>query len=236
MVARREALGRGFDEQLDLGEDVDLVWRLHDAGWQVRYDPTVEVAHEHRATPTAWYRRRVAYNESVVPLLRRHPERLPVLFLSPAAALAWGAALGGMATPVAILGAVRAIRLRRAVAGRLPRAARWALDTALDTTAREAHDLGRALAGPWLAVVPLLGRRRVALLLAAMIARDWRDDRPSMDPISYAALRLADESARGAGIWLACLRARDFRALLPRRPPSASGRQVRVSQRSHRAL
>ncbi len=39
MVARREALGAGFDEALHLGEDVDLVWRLHDAGWQVRYGP-----------------------------------------------------------------------------------------------------------------------------------------------------------------------------------------------------
>jgi hypothetical protein len=30
---------------------------------------------------------------------------------------------------------------------------------------------------------------------------------------------VADESARGAGTWLECLLARDFRALRPRRPP-----------------
>jgi hypothetical protein len=52
-----------------------------------------------------------------------------------------------------------------------------------------------------------------------MIVRDWLTDRPALDPLSYAALRLADESSRGAGIWLGCLRARDFRGLLPRRPP-----------------
>ena len=40
-----------------------------------------------------------------------------------------------------------------------------------------------------------------------------------LDPLSYAALRIADESSRGLGIWLGCVRARDFRALLPRRPP-----------------
>ena len=75
MVARSEALGRGFDEDLTLGEDVDLVWRLYDAGWQVRYDPRTHVAHHDRLDPVAWYRRRVAYNESVAPLLRRHPRR-----------------------------------------------------------------------------------------------------------------------------------------------------------------
>ena len=48
MVARRDALEAGFDEDLSLGEDVDLVWRLHDAGWRLRYDPRMTVAHEAR--------------------------------------------------------------------------------------------------------------------------------------------------------------------------------------------
>jgi len=58
-----------------------------------------------------------------------------------------------------------------------------------------------------------------------MTVRDWLADRPTLDPVSYAGLRLADESSRGAGIWLGCLRARDFRALLPRRPPPPSQRE-----------
>jgi mycofactocin system glycosyltransferase len=235
MVARRDALGAGFDEALHLGEDVDLVWRLHDAGWQVRYDPRVAVAHEDRVHPGAWYRRRVAYNESVAPLLRRHPERVPVLFLSAIAAFAWGAALGGAPAPVVVLTAVRAARLRRTLAGRLPDAGAWGARAAVDVTVREARDLGRAMAGPWapfalaaLAVSRGKRRRPLALRLAApiavMTARDWLADRPNLDPMSYAALRLADESSRGAGIWLGCLRARDFRALLPRRPPPPSRR------------
>jgi hypothetical protein len=224
MLARREALGDGFDEGLVLGEDVDLVWRLHDAGWQVRYDPAVVVSHEDRVRPVAWLRRRVAYNESVAPLLTRHPERVPVLFLSPVAALAWGAALGGLPAPVVVLAAVRAMRLRRSLGDRLPGAGIWAARVAFETTANEARDLARALAGPWAPVAPIAGRRRLALLLAAMIVRDWLADRPALDPLSYAALRLADESSRGIGIWLGCLRARDLRALLPRRPPAPSRR------------
>jgi mycofactocin system glycosyltransferase len=242
MVARREALGRGFDEELTLGEDVDLVWRLHDAGWRVRYDPRVAVAHEDRVRPAEWYRRRVAYNESVAPLLRRHPERVPVLFFSPLAAFTWAAALAGSAAPVVVLAGIRAARLRTALAGRLPGAGAWAARAALETTLREARDLARGVAGPWapfalaaLAATRGARRRGIAVRLGALVGAialgDWLTDRPALDPLSYAALRIADESSRGVGIWLGCVRARDFRALLPRRPPPASRRHAAAGRR-----
>ena len=230
MVARRDALGAGFDEDLTLGEDVDLVWRLHDAGWHVRYEPRTFVAHEDRIDPISWYRRRVAYNESVAPLLSRHPERLPALFVSPLPALGWVAWLSGSWPALAGLTAIRAVSLSRTVSGRLPGVGAWAARAAVGATIREGRELGRALAGPWspfaLAVLAASRSRglagRLGALLAAGIAADWLEDRPGLDPLSYAVLRLADESARGAGIWVACIRACDFRALLPRRPPPPS--------------
>ena len=232
MVARREALGAGFDEALTLGEDVDLVWRLHDAGWQVRYEPRASVAHEDRVDPIAWYRRRVAYNESVAPLLSRHPERVPALFVSPQAALGWGAWLNGWWPLLAGLTGLRATRLSRSVSKRLPRVGAWAARAAVETTLREARDLGRAVSGPWapFAIAAMCASRdrglarRLAALLALMIVAGWLEDDPPLDPLSYGALRLADESARGVGIWVACVRARDFRALLPRRAPPPSRR------------
>lgn len=235
MLARRDALGHGFDEGLVLGEDVDLVWRLHDAGWQVRYDPAVAVAHEDRVRPVAWLRRRVAYNESVAPLLTRHPERVPVLFLSPPAALAWAAGLGGGSlVPLLALTGVRASRLRRTLGGYIPHAGTRAGRISVEITVREGRDLARALAGPWapfaFAAFLAAGPRRrgmaerLGALLTAMALGDWLTDRPSLGPFRYGALRLADEATRGVGIWLGCLRARDFRGLLPRRPPPAGRR------------
>ncbi|HET6910737.1 MAG TPA: glycosyltransferase, partial [Mycobacteriales bacterium] len=45
-----EAIG-GFDPSLRFGEDVDLIWRLHAAGFCTRYAPEVRVGHEE---PTDW--------------------------------------------------------------------------------------------------------------------------------------------------------------------------------------
>ena len=232
MVARREALGSGFDEELDIGEDVDLVWRMHDAGWQTRYEPRVTVAHAHRIEPVAWYRRRVFYNSSVEPLRQRHPSRLPVMYLTPPAAIAWSAALVGRPESIAVLAAARAVHRRRALAPRLPRASRLAIRMSIGETLHEGRELARALAGPWsplaLALLIMPGRRRfarrLAALFAAWLASDWLADRPALDPATYCVLRVADESARGVGIWQGCIRGRDFRSLLAARPPRGERR------------
>jgi hypothetical protein len=46
LVGRTDAITPGFDAILRIGEDVDLVWRLVDAGQRVRYDPTGEAHHD----------------------------------------------------------------------------------------------------------------------------------------------------------------------------------------------
>src|ERR1700734_3024607 len=61
LLARRAALGGGFDEALRWGEDGDLVWRLTEAGWRVRYDPGVRVRHREPASRAALLRRRFRY-------------------------------------------------------------------------------------------------------------------------------------------------------------------------------
>jgi mycofactocin system glycosyltransferase len=90
-VVRRAPLGDGFDASLRLGEDVDLVWRLHAAGWRIRYEPSVEVAHADPPTLGGRLRRRFAYGTSVGPLARRHPGDLDHLVLAPGPAVAVGA-------------------------------------------------------------------------------------------------------------------------------------------------
>src|SRR5581483_9166434 len=61
-----------FDESLLAGEDVDLCWRLDDAGWEVRYDPSAVVRHEHRTSLRGMLARRVAYGRPYAQLERKH--------------------------------------------------------------------------------------------------------------------------------------------------------------------
>ncbi len=84
LVVRTQALaGLKFDNSLPYGEDVDLVWRLVDAGWNVRYDPSVRVQHDEPDGWPALLRRRFRYGTSAGPLARRHPTRLAPLVIRP---------------------------------------------------------------------------------------------------------------------------------------------------------
>ena len=80
LVVRRGALPVDpFDAALRYGEDVDLIWRLQDAGWRVRYEPDVVVYHEERDR----VRRRFRYGTSAAPLASRHPGRVGHVVLRP---------------------------------------------------------------------------------------------------------------------------------------------------------
>ena len=94
LLVRRQAFAasRGFREELHVGEDVDLTWRLRDAGGKIVYTPRGRVFHEHRSRLWPFLRRRFQYGTSEGLLQLLHPERrkkmvLPVA-LAAAAALA----------------------------------------------------------------------------------------------------------------------------------------------------
>ena len=111
LVVRRAALGDGFDEALRYGEDVDLVWRLVEAGWRVRYDPSVEVGHREPVALADRLRRRFDYGTSAAPLARRHPGQLVHLVVSPAPAATVAALLARRPAVAAASFAVGTARL-----------------------------------------------------------------------------------------------------------------------------
>ena len=100
-----------FDAALRGGEDVDLVWRLGEAGWDVRYVPSSTVAHEGPTTLRAFLARRAFYGTTAAPLARRHGEALAPVHLSGWSLAVWSLvlarrpvlALATLAASVAIL-------------------------------------------------------------------------------------------------------------------------------------
>lgn len=226
LVARRRALldvapdEAIFDPALRVGEDVDLIWRLHEAGGQIRYDPSVEVRHDEPPRFTAVFARRFRYGTSAGPLARRHPTSMAPLVLFPWPTLTVAALLARQ--PLLALGAAAATvaATRRSLArAKLP--ATGATAAAAMVISQTWIGLGRygtQFAAPALVGLALRRRSRVAtlaLLLAPALAT-WKDRRPELDPPRFVAAQLADQVAYGAGVWFGSLRARTAAPLRPK--------------------
>jgi mycofactocin system glycosyltransferase len=229
LVARRAALGSGFDEGMRVAEDVDLVWRLVERGWRVRYEPRSQVAHAHLTTTREWLARRAYYGTGAALLASRHATAVAPLVVSPWSAAAWGlAVLGGPTGRVAALGVLGiasarlAARLRRPgepVPARLSaalvlRGSGWAGRALLRAAVRHYWP---ATAG--LALFSRRARRLLLLAAAADAADGWWPVRHRLGFGRFALARRLEDLAYGAGVWSGAVRARQARALLPAAPP-----------------
>lgn len=212
----------GFDERMEVGEDVDLVWRLDESGWTVRYEPSVRVPHHHRASLWSWLRRRFDYGTSAGPLARRHPGALVPVEASGWSYATWGLLAAGHPMAAAVTVGATAGVLERHLRG-VDRPAR----TAADLTGRghlgAGRLLARALIRPWwpvtVAAAILVPSRRLRIVaLGAVIAPaavKWYRHRPDLDPLTFLGLHLAEDVAYSTGVWVGCLRAHTAEPLLP---------------------
>jgi mycofactocin system glycosyltransferase len=83
----------GFREELFVGEDVDLCWRLQDEGYFVEFRPVGTIFHKHRNRLGPFCARRFDYGTSEPLLQRLHSNRGKEMFFAPGASLFWGAAV-----------------------------------------------------------------------------------------------------------------------------------------------
>ena len=222
IVCRVEALAAigGFVAAMRAGEDVDLVWRLLEAGWTARYEPAAVVVHQPRANLTAMLRQRFTYGSAATELEQRHPGTLP-LRLNPWTAASVTAVAARLPIVAAAAAGWSAVSLRRRLAD-LP----WTVGTSL---AGRGH-LGacRAVAAEltrswWPAAAIGLSVRRTrpavlaAILLPALFRRGPGSRRDSgLDPLRYLALSVADDVAYGVGVWRGALARRSGAAIRPR--------------------
>jgi mycofactocin glycosyltransferase len=234
LVARRAALvrepgsGGVFDPALRWGEDVDLVWRLHAAGWRIRYDPAARVSHHEPEGWPALLTRRFRYGSSAAPLALRHPGQVPPLVLHPWPAATVAALLAGRPEISGLSFTGSVLAMRRTVRGAgLP--ARGVVPAMLDGTRQTWLGIGRyacqygmpvlaaALVAPGGPGGPRRWARRAAaasLLLGPPLTA-WSGRRSSLDPVRYVLGHLADDVAYGAGVWAGALRARSLAAVRP---------------------
>jgi mycofactocin system glycosyltransferase len=216
LVVRRDVLVQtgGFDESMRYGEDVDLVWRLHERGLEVRFVPTAVVEHPPRPTVGDWLRQRFHYGTAAARLAQQHGAAVAPVAMSRWTAAAWAIAAWGQP----LVGAAVAVGAAAPLRERLPGAevARLTAIGHLQAGLRLLEGVRRTW-WPITAAAALLSRRgrRLAALSAVPLTADWaRDGRPVGLP-AYVMLRLADDLAYGTGVWVGCRRAGSLAALRP---------------------
>ncbi len=220
----------GFDETMQSGEDVDLCWRLIEAGARLRYEPIALVAHDHRTQLRDWLARKAFYGGSAAPLSVRHPDKAAPVVISGWALTAWilmalGTSLGRLAAvAIALLTGRRVAMAMRSVetsAGDvLVIAARGLWSAALQLASAVCrHYWPLAL----LAALASRHCRRVVVVAAVLDGVvDWLrrrdatdDDAEPIGLLTYVLLKRVDDLAYGLGLWGGVLRERNLRALKP---------------------
>ena len=202
IVVRAEAFDGvgGFDEMLRLGEDVDLVWRLDDAGWSCRYEPASMVWHEPRASMRGRLRQHSGYGSSAAPLSIRHPRSLAPFRSNRWTAVTYLLALAGH--PLAAIGV--GIGSAAALVPKLP-------DLPPVTAVRLAATGHLAAAGQLASAV-----RRVwwpLVITAAIVSRRAR--LVAVGAMLFAPASTLTDMAYGVGVWRGVVRHRTIRPLLP---------------------
>ena len=233
LIVRRDALlaAAGFDGDMRVGEDVDFLWRLLQAGGRACYVPAGPILHDHRVELGALLARRADYGSSEADLQTRHPDsgriqHVPRAGLAGLAALtiapvSWPAAIGLMALALALLGTELAGK-RRKLRGLGLAVPLWILATALlrehgaglyhlgrDVTRYYAVPLA-ALAVAWPPVLPA-----TAILMLAPPVADHRRLRPGLSLPVFVGLTWVEMAAYQLGVWRGCLARQCWRPLLP---------------------
>ena len=221
-----------FDERMRVAEDVDLCWRVDEAGGRIRYEPAARVAHRHRVGAAALLARRAYYGTGAAPLARRHgadvAPAVAALWSLAVAAGVWSAHPAGLAVAAAAAG--RAWWRTRALTGD-GRAAALLVARGAGASARQLPEA--ALRPYWpvtaaavVATAPSRGRlarglrrRVVAAAVGEGLWHWWRCREPGHlpvdDPVGHVVLHRLDDLAYGLGVWRSALAARSGAALRP---------------------
>ena len=203
-----------------IGEDVDALWRIIDAGWRCRYQPEIMVGHLPRTTMHDFIAQRRRYGRSAAELGARHPGDIAPVRVSIYSAGMWMLIARGSPFLGTLVGAYTVVALARKLRD-VPNSLLESLRLAGLGNLHAARLIASAITRAWwpiAVILALLSRRaRTVLLAAAVIPAmyEWWSKRPALDPLRYLAIRLIDDASYGAGVWEGAVARRSTDALKP---------------------
>jgi cellulose synthase/poly-beta-1,6-N-acetylglucosamine synthase-like glycosyltransferase len=198
MLVRRDIFMStgGFGESRRLGEDVDLCWRLREAGCNLLYAPLGRVAHKHRNRLGRMLRRRAEYGSSEAGLYRAHKDKRKTLVIP---VFAWRRSAALKKVDLAVSA--------RQAAGSAFRGELSFLYFALFHLVRYYLVALLALGFLWHPVWAFAG-----LALAGTSAVDFVVRKPRLPYPVFLVFYTLEHLAYQAGVFLGCLKARSFRS------------------------
>jgi len=226
LLVRREAFAAagGFRAELQVGEDVDLTWRLRDAGWSIVYLPRGSVCHAHRSRLWPFMKRRFDYGTSEGLLQQLHPVRgkkmlLPPMLTALLALLALalvGRSLLPLPLALLLLQTASALASRRMRGLGLALPARKILSARVRAAGSLGYYLGYHLLRYYLLpllLATLLYPPLVLLVLTTLLGVatvDHQVRRPRLALPQFWLYYALEQLAYGSGVFMGCLRLKNF--------------------------
>ena len=227
LLVRRGAFrsAGGFKDEMHVGEDVDLTWRLRDSGWTIAYLPAGNVLHEHRSSIRSFMSRRFDYGTSEGMLQLLHPARRKQMVIPPVLAIvlllclsapfagAWPLLLAAclLATDVVV---VRTRFIRRRLPPGLPSILGGRLRALGSLAYYLSYHLVRYYALALILIALIVpGFWAWALPLAAFLCAAGVDHAVRKPPLSFtcfSGIYLLEQLAYGTGVFWGCLSRRCF--------------------------
>lgn len=226
LLVRRNAflLVDGFREDLHVGEDVDLTWRLRDCAYKIIYLPQGRVCHNHRSRLWPFMKRRFDYGTSEGTLQTLHPLRRKKMLLPPGLCVALLLLMLGLVTlSWTVFAACAAVLFldgftthRKLIAQGLRQSFFAVAKARLRAFAGLTYYLGYHMLRYYLLPTMLLGfvlpKVGLMFLLLALwvVAVDYWVHRPQISPLSFALFYFLEQLSYGCGVFVGCLRKKNF--------------------------
>lgn len=214
----------GFHSALHVGEDVDLTWRLRDAGWKITYLPEGTVFHAHRSQLWPFMKRRFDYGTSEGLLQQLHPVRGKKMLVPPllaailvllAAALLWPSILPLPVAALLVLGdaALTSMKMRKQS---LPLPYFKVLAARVRAVGSLGYYIGYHLLRYYLVpmllvllVYPLFGLL-VLMMLLGVGCVDFRVRKAKLPLVLFYCYYFCEQLSYGSGVFCGCLRTKSF--------------------------
>jgi mycofactocin system glycosyltransferase len=217
----------GFAPTMQVGEDVDLCWRMRDQGWRIAYLPAGTVFHQHRNQLIPFMSRRFFYGTSEEKLQRLHPNRKKQMVVPPLLAvlllaflsIPWTGAVGMLLGGAVIVMDSVVLKQKTRKTG-VTIGFVQLLRARLRTMVSLLYYLSFHLVRYYLIVMVAFAIRQpsfmllLVLMLGCAVAVDFRVKKVQLPFFSFLFFYVLEHISYGFGVFWGCLTGMNFRSYL----------------------